>query len=44
MILPNGQDLVELEFPNNTTRYCVDLLRKLSTMVGDERRIKVAAR
>ncbi|MCC7020289.1 MAG: DNA polymerase III subunit alpha [Ardenticatenales bacterium] len=44
VILPNGHELVELEFPNNTTRYCVDLLRKLSTMVGDERRIKVAAR
>ncbi len=44
VILPNGHDLVELEFPNNTTRYCVDLLRKLSAIVGDERRIKVAAR
>ena len=42
LLVPNGPELVELEFPNHATRYCVDLLGKLKGMVGEER-IKVRA-
>ncbi len=41
--VPNGAEIVELEFPNSSTRYCVDLLRKLEAKVGSSR-IKVTAR
>ena len=35
MILANGAGLVELEFPNHTTRYCVSLVRALEGLLGE---------
>ena len=43
LLVPNGPEVVELEFPNSSTRYCVDLLRKLEAKVGAAG-IKVTAR
>ncbi len=42
LIVPNGPELVELDFPNHATCYCVDLLGKLKGIVGEER-IRVRA-
>ncbi len=35
VIVANGAGLVELEFPNNTTRYCVSLVRALEGLLGE---------
>ena len=42
LFVPNGSGLVELEFPNSSTRYCVALLQALEALVGGGR-IDVAA-
>jgi DNA polymerase-3 subunit alpha len=33
-LVPRGQGKVQLDFPNTTTRYCVDLHRSLESMLG----------
>jgi len=42
LFIPNGPELIALEFPNSTTRYCVDLLQRLKGVLGDGR-IRVEA-
>jgi DNA polymerase-3 subunit alpha len=37
IVVPNGGDTVELEFPNSTTRYCVGLVSALERLVGQGR-------
>ncbi len=32
--VPNGAGLVELDFPNDTTRYCVGLVRAIEALIG----------
>jgi hypothetical protein len=32
--IPNGAGTVELEFPNATTRYCVNLTQRIERLVG----------
>jgi hypothetical protein len=33
-LIPNGQGRLELDFPNATTRHCVELQQKLTEMLG----------
>jgi DNA polymerase-3 subunit alpha len=35
LMVPNGAGMVELDFPNNTTRYCVSLVRDLESLLGE---------
>jgi DNA polymerase-3 subunit alpha len=35
LIVPNSTGLVELDFPNHTTRYCVSLVRALEGLLGE---------
>jgi DNA polymerase-3 subunit alpha len=35
LIVPNGAGMVELDFPNHTTRYCVSLVRNLEALLGE---------
>lgn len=37
LLIPSGNEMVVMEFPNHRTRYCVELLDKLRTKVGAER-------
>lgn len=34
LLVPNGTELVALDFPNNGTRYCVGLMRAVEALVG----------
>ncbi len=34
LYIPNGQGRVQLDFPNDTTRHCVELTQKLTEMLG----------
>lgn len=34
LLVPNGSELVELDFPNNGTRYCVGMMRAVEALVG----------
>jgi DNA polymerase-3 subunit alpha len=34
LLIPNGQSLLQLDFPNATTKHCVELHQKLTEMLG----------
>ncbi len=42
LYISNGKGLVELDFPNSSTRYCVGLMQSIESLVGSES-IEVAA-
>ncbi len=43
LVIERPSDVVELEFPNSNTRYCVGLLDNLKSLIGDGR-VEVAVR